>query len=371
MSNPTVFIMAGGTGGHVFPALALADQLRAQQWRVIWLGSEQGMEAKLVPEKGYCLETIAIKGMRGNGVMRYIRAPWMIYQATRRACKLYRYYRPSLAVGFGGFASFPGGMAAKIVGCSLVLHEQNAIEGLTNRILGLWAKQVYTGFPDAFKRTSKNVLANLLPQPKSIKWIGNPVRETITSLLPPLQRYQSRQGKLRLLVIGGSQGARALNRIIPEALSQMSSEDRPLVTHQGGEKLFEELEQCYRSHQVEAQLISFIDDMATVYQQADLVICRAGALTVSELACAGVASLLVPFPAAVDDHQTLNAQFLEEQGAAYLVQQKDLTIEGLVKFLTHLNRQDLSLMAERAYHLAKRQATDELYLACKEWGHAS
>ncbi|MBU6468967.1 MAG: UDP-N-acetylglucosamine--N-acetylmuramyl-(pentapeptide) pyrophosphoryl-undecaprenol N-acetylglucosamine transferase, partial [Betaproteobacteria bacterium] len=251
MTKPTVFIMAGGTGGHVFPALAVADQLRLKQWQVIWLGSENGMEAKLVPEKGYQLETIAVKGMRGNGLMRYLRAPWMIFKACKRALSLYRQYQPTVAVGFGGFASFPGGVAAKLHGCPLILHEQNAVAGLTNRLLGLWAKQVYTGFPNAFQHTSKNLIANLLTIPEHLKWVGNPVRSSIVGLTDPFQRYQNRQGKLTILIIGGSQGARALNRIIPDALSKLSIEERPLVIHQGGAKLFEELQQCYRFHQVE------------------------------------------------------------------------------------------------------------------------
>ncbi|HQT80700.1 MAG: undecaprenyldiphospho-muramoylpentapeptide beta-N-acetylglucosaminyltransferase [Ferrovum sp. 37-45-19] len=371
MTERIIFIMAGGTGGHVFPALAFADQLKLKQYRIIWLGSEQGMEAKLVPQRNYQLEKVAVQGMRGNGLMRYLRAPWMMLMACKAALALYRQYQPVLTVGFGGFASFPGGVAAKWYGCPLIIHEQNAVAGLTNRLLALWAKQVFTGFPGAFEQPSNNLLAHLLPRPNSSTWIGNPVRTSIASLTDPLKRYQARHGKLVLLVLGGSQGARALNRVIPEAISKLPVDERPMVIHQGGAKLFEELQQCYSFYQVQAQLVSFIDDMAEVYQQADLVICRSGALTVSEVACAGVASLFVPFPSAVDDHQTINAQFLEGKQASYLIQQKNLTVEGLVKFLKHLNRQDLSLMAKRAYQLAKRQATDELCQAAEEMIYAS
>jgi len=362
----TAIIMAGGTGGHVFPALSLADDLRAKGWRVVWLGTRAGIESRLVPEKGYLLETISMSGLRGKGMARVLSAPFMVLWACVQSLGVLLRHRPDVVVGFGGFAAFPGGLSAALLRRPLIIHEQNSIAGLTNRVLALFARRVLVGFPEAFGASSQNPFSRWLPKPRHVEWVGNPVRESITALAPPAQRYAGRSGALRILVLGGSQGARALNTLIPQALGLIPAQSRPMVVHQGGARMQEELVQAYAQYGVAADLRPFIDDMAQAYRECDVVICRSGALTIAELAAAGVASILVPFPSAVDDHQTANARFLEQGGAAWLIPQKQLQAADLAQRLQSLTRAGLQAMAQAARALAKPDATAQAANICLE-----
>jgi UDP-N-acetylglucosamine--N-acetylmuramyl-(pentapeptide) pyrophosphoryl-undecaprenol N-acetylglucosamine transferase len=347
----TILVMAGGTGGHVFPALAVASELRAAGWRVVWLGSRNGMEATLVPQQGYAVEWVRFAGLRGKGVLRMLLLPANLLLAFWQSAKAIFRVRPDVVLGMGGYISFPGGMMAVLLNRPLVVHEQNSIAGLANRVLAQVADRVLCGFPNVLK--------------KSV-WLGNPVRADITALPPPEQRFAGRAGPMRLLVIGGSLGAQALNELVPQALALIPAGERPAVTHQAGAKHLEGLTGHYRSAGVEGELLTFIDDMAARYSEADLVICRAGALTVAELSAAGVASILVPFPHAVDDHQTHNARFLSEAGAAVLVQQRDLTARGLADQLLAFTRETLLAMASKARALGKPDAAAAVARVCME-----
>lgn len=348
-ANRTILVMAGGTGGHVMPALAVADYLRARGWRVVWLGSNDGMEARLVPERGYELERIRFSGLRNKGLVRFALLPLNLLIAFWQSARIILRVRPDVVLGMGGYVSFPGGMMASLLNRPLVVHEQNSIAGLANRVLAGVADRVLSGFPKVLKKCL---------------WVGNPVRESITRLPPPTERFAARTGPLQLLVLGGSLGAQALNELVPQSLTLLPAAQRPTVTHQAGAKHIETLERNYAQAGVSASTMAFIDDMAEQYAQADLVICRAGALTVAELAAAGVASLLVPFPHAVDDHQTGNARFLADAGAAVLVQQRDLTARGLADLLLGFTRDKLLGMANRARALAKPDATAAVAEVC-------
>jgi UDP-N-acetylglucosamine--N-acetylmuramyl-(pentapeptide) pyrophosphoryl-undecaprenol N-acetylglucosamine transferase len=343
--------MAGGTGGHVFPALAVASELRAAGWRVVWLGGRDGMEATLVPRHGYAMEWVRFAGLRGKGVLRMLLLPANLLVAFWQSAKAIFRVRPDVVLGMGGYISFPGGMMAVLLNRPLVVHEQNSIAGLANRVLAQVADRVLGGFPDVLKNSA---------------WLGNPVRADIASLPPPEQRFAGRAGPLRLLVIGGSLGAQALNELVPQALALMPAGERPAVTHQAGAKHLDGLIAHYRSAGVEGELLAFIDDMAARYRDADVVICRAGALTVAELSAAGVASILVPFPHAVDDHQTHNARFLSEAGAAVLVQQRDLSARGLADQLLAFTRETLLAMAGKARALGKPDAAAAVARVCME-----
>ncbi|NDU86974.1 MAG: undecaprenyldiphospho-muramoylpentapeptide beta-N-acetylglucosaminyltransferase [Ferrovum sp.] len=359
-------IMAGGTGGHVFPALALAHQMRDDGWKVVWLGTAVGMEARWVGARGFPMEKVTMGGVRGKGVGRWLRAPFMLGLALGQSVAAILRQRPDLVVGFGGYVALPGGMAAVLLRLPLIIHEQNAVAGLTNRILGRWAQRVFEGFPGAFNKPSANGLAKYFGVPSQVDSVGNPVRVEIRNLPEPQQRFSQREGSLRLLVLGGSQGAQALNRWIPQALALMGPEQRPQVVHQGGEKHWEQLQENYREAGVTADLRTFIDDMASAYGNCDLVICRAGALTVAELTAVGVGSVLIPFPAAVDDHQTENARFLEAGGAARLWPQDQLDAQRLAQWLQALTRPVLLTMAEAARQLYQGEAIPCLVQACEE-----
>ncbi|MDE1942232.1 MAG: undecaprenyldiphospho-muramoylpentapeptide beta-N-acetylglucosaminyltransferase [Betaproteobacteria bacterium] len=364
--NRTALIMAGGTGGHVFPALALARLLRTDGWRVVWLGTRQGMESHLVPQQGFTLEVVSMGGLRGKGLWRVLSAPWMVFVACLQSMAILLRHRPDVVVGFGGFASFPGGLSAALLQKPLVLHEQNAVAGLANRVLARFARRVFEGFPGSFKAPSGHPLARVLGAPRDVHWVGNPVRPEILELPPPAMRFAGRSGVLKILVLGGSQGASALNVLIPRALALIPQESRPQVVHQGGARMMPALEEAYREHGVTGDLRPFIDDMAAAYARCDLVICRAGALTVAELAAAGIGSLLVPYPHAVDDHQTANARFMEARGAAYLMPQTRLDPEQLARWLCQETREGLLAMAEAARAVAKPQATTSVAAACRE-----
>jgi UDP-N-acetylglucosamine--N-acetylmuramyl-(pentapeptide) pyrophosphoryl-undecaprenol N-acetylglucosamine transferase len=346
----TILIMAGGTGGHIMPGLAVADQLKAQGWHVVWMGNPDGMEAKLVPSRGYEMAWVRFAALRGKGLLRKLLLPFNLLRGFWQARREIRRIGPDVVLGLGGFITFPGGMMAALGGVPLVLHEQNSVAGLANRVLAGVADRILSGFPEVLKKGA---------------WVGNPVRPEIAALPPPAQRYHGRQGRLHLLVVGGSLGATALNQAVPKALALLPAEERPEVVHQSGEKHLESLQQCYAEAGVEAHLVPFIDGMAGAYAWADLVICRAGALTVAELAAAGVASILVPFPAAVDDHQTGNARFLSSAGAAILLPQNELTPEKLAE-IRQLSREQLLQMAEQARSLARPEATAEVAQACME-----
>ena len=347
----TILVMAGGTGGHVFPGLAVADFLHAQGWRVVWMGNPEGMEARLVPKRGYEMAWVRFAALRGKGLLRMLLLPLSLLRAFWQALRALSHVKPNVVLGMGGYVTFPGGMMAALSGRPLVVHEQNAVAGLANRVLAGVADRVLSGFPDVVKKG---------------EWTGNPVRAEIAALPQPAQRYAAREGRLNVLVVGGSLGAQALNDAVPRALTLLAPEARPRVTHQSGAKQIDALRAAYALAGLEAELVDFIDDMAARYAAADLVICRAGALTIAELAAAGVASVLVPFPHAVDDHQTGNARFLAEAGAAILLPQSELAPEKLASLLGELTREKLAAMAEQARALAKPDATRAVAQACME-----
>lgn len=344
----TIVIMAGGTGGHIMPGLAVADHLHRHGWKVVWMGNPDGMEARLVPERGYEMAWVRFSALRGKGLLRKLLLPFNLLRGFAQALAHFKRIRPDVVLGMGGFISFPGGMMAVLKGIPLVLHEQNSIAGLANRVLARVADRVLTGFPEVL--------------PKG-QWVGNPVRHAIAVLPAPTLRYGERSGKLRLLVIGGSLGAQALNETVPQALALLAPAERPEVVHQAGEKHIEALQAAYAAAGVEAHATAFIEDMAGAYGWADLVICRAGALTIAELAATGVASILVPFPHAVDDHQTSNALFLVHAGAAMLLPQPELTAERLA-LMRNLTRAQLLEMAEKARELAMPAATETVAQIC-------
>lgn len=351
MANRTVMIMAGGTGGHIFPALAVADVLKQRGWQVIWLGAEGGMETRLVPQHGYAIETVRISGMRRNGLKRWLSLPWMLSAALIRTTAVILRHRPDIAVGFGGYTGFPGGLMSRLMWKPLVVHEQNSVAGLTNRLMSKIASRTLFAFPSAFPDQSGRV--------------GNPVRAEIAAVATPQQRFAERAGVLRLLVVGGSLGAKVLNEVLPQALALLPLESRPQVVHQAGVKQIDALRANYAAAGVDADCRAFIDDMAHEYAAADLVICRAGALTVAELAAVGAASILVPLPSAVDDHQTGNARYLEQAGAARLMPQTQLSAETLAASLQELTRAACLEMAERARSLAIIDAAERVADVCE------
>lgn len=347
----TVMVMAGGTGGHIFPGIAVAEALRAKGWRVVWMGNPDGMEARIVPARGYETAWVRFGALRGKGLVRKLMLPVNLLSGFWQALRELRRAKPDVVLGMGGYITFPGGMMAALLGRPLVLHEQNSVAGLANRVLARVADRVLTGFPDAFQKAA---------------WVGNPVRAEIAEVAPPTERFDGREGPLRILVVGGSLGAAALNEAVPAALGRLPVEHRPSVVHQAGEKQIERLRMAYSRARVEGDLRPFIDDMASAYAEADLVICRAGALTVAELATVGAASLLVPFPHAVDDHQTGNARFLAEHGGAYLLPQTELNAERLAGILASIDRPRLLQMAEHARALARPLAAAEVARVCEE-----
>jgi UDP-N-acetylglucosamine--N-acetylmuramyl-(pentapeptide) pyrophosphoryl-undecaprenol N-acetylglucosamine transferase len=347
----TIMVMAGGTGGHVFPGLAVADFLHARGWRIVWMGNPEGMEAKLVPARGYEMAWVRFAALRGKGLLRALLLPVNLLRAFWQALRELVRVRPNVVLGMGGYVTFPGGMMAALTGRPLVVHEQNSVAGLANRVLAGVADRVLTGFPGVLRKG---------------EWTGNPVRAEIAALPPPAQRYAGRSGPLCVLVVGGSLGAQALNDAVPRALTLIPAGERPRVTHQSGARQIDQLRAAYAAAGAEAELVPFIDDMAARYATADLVLCRAGALTVAELAAAGVAGVLVPFPHAVDDHQTGNARFLAEAGAAILLPQAELTPEKLAALLRELTRERLAEMADKARTLAKPEATRAVAEACME-----
>jgi UDP-N-acetylglucosamine--N-acetylmuramyl-(pentapeptide) pyrophosphoryl-undecaprenol N-acetylglucosamine transferase len=349
----TLMVMAGGTGGHVFPGLAVAHRMRAWGWRVVWLGNPGGMEASLVPKHGIPMEYVRFGGLRGKGLKTFIALPLNLLRACAESRRALRRVQPDVVLGMGGYITFPAGIMTALARRPLVLHEQNSVAGLANKVLARLARRVLVAFPGA------------LP---NAEWTGNPLRDALTHAGQPKSRYAARSGRLNLLVVGGSLGAAALNEVVPRALALLAPEARPLVLHQAGAKHIDALAENYEAAGLapgdDVRLVPFIDDMAAAYAQADLVICRSGAMTVAEIAAVGVASLFVPFPHAVDDHQTTNAQFLSEQGAAVLMQQRDLSPQLLADWLRAQTRETLAEMAQRARALAKPEATDRVAQVC-------
>lgn len=349
--RPLAMIMAGGTGGHVFPALALARRLQGAACDVVWLGTQRGIEARVVPAAGISIEWVDVSGVRGKHVATLLAAPFHIARAVWQSWRAMRQYRPMVVVGLGGFVSGPGGVAAWLSRRPLVIHEQNAVAGLTNRLLARLARSVLAAFPGSFGASGVGE-----------KTIGNPVRQEFFGQPEPAQRA-ARAGSVRVLVVGGSQGALKLNAAVPAALAELSREGWQFaIRHQTGERWLADTENHYRAAGVTAVTEKFIDDMAGAFAAADLVICRSGALTVSEIAAVGVASILVPFAAAVDDHQTANARFLVDAGAAVMVPERELSASRLAAEVRALVREPgrLLLMARQARALARPEATEEL-----------
>jgi UDP-N-acetylglucosamine--N-acetylmuramyl-(pentapeptide) pyrophosphoryl-undecaprenol N-acetylglucosamine transferase len=346
-----VLVMAGGTGGHVFPGLAVADYLRQQGIEVHWLGTMAGLEARLVPEANIPFHTIAITGLRGKGKLALLKAPFKVIRAIKQAKQIINKINPDIVIGMGGFVSGPGGVASWLSGCPLVIHEQNAIAGLTNKLLARIAKRVLEGFPGAFK-----------PQAKVVA-VGNPVRADIEQLPPPEMRLAQHQQPFRLLVIGGSLGAQALNEIVPRAVVELRGEVSIDILHQTGDKHFEAAKKDYESMGIEATLYPFIKNMAQAYSWADVVVCRAGALTVAELCAVGLGAVFVPYPYAVDDHQTANAHFMVDHAAALCIQQADLTANSLAELLKQIaGAPGVSLtMAEAAHQLRKTNVAKKIF----------
>jgi UDP-N-acetylglucosamine--N-acetylmuramyl-(pentapeptide) pyrophosphoryl-undecaprenol N-acetylglucosamine transferase len=353
---PVILVMAGGTGGHVFPALAVARLLADEGYRVVWVGNRSGMEAELVPRHGFEMAWVSFSGLRGKGLMAKLLLPGRLLVAFAQSFAILWRFKPKAVAGFGGYISFPAGMMAALLRKPLLLHEQNAIAGLANKVLARVANRVMTAFPGTL--------------PGAV-WIGNPVRAEIARLPAPEQRYAARTGPLRLLVVGGSLGAQALNQTVPRALALMPAQLRPQVRHQAGVSHIEALRAEYAQAGVPVEALAFIDDMAAAYGAADLVICRAGAMTVAEVACAGVAALFVPYPHAVDDHQSANARFLADAGAALLVQQRDLSPEALAGRLLELTREQCLALAQKARARAKPDAAAAVANACMELAEQS
>ena len=351
-----VMVMAGGTGGHVFPALAVACELRARGMEVFWLGNPDGFEARVVPQHGFSMETVTIRGLRGNGVLRWLAAPFRISIALFQTLLVLRRRRPRIVLGMGGFVSGPGGILASVLGIPLVIHEQNAVPGMTNRWLARWADRVTEAFPGSFGVSRRARL------------IGNPVRPEITGLAAPALRMSGRTGPLRLLILGGSQGAQVLNQAVPEAVALLDPEQRPVVRHQAGREKADATADAYRAAGVEAEVMPFIADMAAAYAWADLLVCRAGALTIAEISAAGVAAILVPYQHAVDDHQTKNARYLVDAEAALLLPQPELKAERLARLLASFaaDRGKSIAMAVAARRLALPEATLRLADICEE-----
>ena len=354
MSTGPILVMAGGTGGHVYPALAVARALEANARDVVWLGTHRGLEARVVPAAGIDIEWISVKGLRRKGLLAALLAPFQIGWALLQSLGVILRRRPAAVLGMGGFVSGPGGVAAWLTRRPLVIHEQNAAAGLTNRLLARLARVVLQAFPGSFNSSV------------GAETVGNPVRDDIAAIVAPAERFAQRSGSLRLLVLGGSQGALALNRVVPAALRLMDPGERPVVRHQCGEKTLEIARQAYADSAIDVELTPFIEDMAAAYAWADLVVCRAGALTVAELCAAGLPALFVPYPAAVDDHQTANAGPMVTAGAAVIVQESELTAASLAHVLSDWlgSREALALRAAKARELAAPDSVRRITSIC-------
>lgn len=344
-------VMAGGTGGHIFPGLAVAEALREKGWRVHWLGNQASMEGRLVPPRGFAFESIDFGGVRGKGPLTLALLPLRLLKAFWQSLQVVRRVKPDVVLGLGGYITFPGGMMGVLLGKPLLLHEQNSVAGLANKVLAGVADRVFTAFPNVMGKG---------------QWVGNPLRAAFLQQSAPAQRFAGRSGPLRLLVVGGSLGAKALNEVVPRALALIPAARRPQVIHQSGATQIEALRANYLAVGVQAELTPFVDDTARAFAEADLIVCRAGASTVTEIAAVGAAAVFVPFPAAVDDHQTTNARFLVDQGSGLLLPQQDMTAERLAELLQNTDRGTLLQWAQQAQKLAKTEATAQVVAACEE-----
>ena len=361
--NRTLMVMAGGTGGHVYPALAVAEELRTRGWEVFWLGTKTGLEAGIVPKTGIDMVWVSMSGLRGNGMLRWVLLPFTLLIAFWQSIRAILQRRPDVVLGMGGYTAFPGGMMASLLHRPIVIHEQNSVAGLTNRVLACLAERVLIAFPQAFHGKKDRPI----PCRKvASEWVGNPVRANITQLAHESGQAVGHSGPLRLLVVGGSLGAAALNDLVPRALARLPADKRPTVMHQSGRQHIKALQANYANAGVDAEVRDYIEDMAQAYRDCDFAVCRAGAMTIAELACAGVPAILVPFPFAVDDHQTGNAEFLSRVGAGWLMPQKELTAEKLAALIAGLDRPCLAAMSAKARSLAKPEATQRVADICEE-----
>lgn len=348
---PTILIMAGGTGGHIMPGLAVAGELQARGWQVYWLGNPERMEGELVPARGIQMMPMSFSGLRGKGLMAMLKLPFSLLGALLDARKAFKHVKPNVVLGMGGYAAFPGSVVAYLSGKPLVLHEQNAVAGTANKVISKLAKRVLMAFPNALSNGSV---------------VGNPVRAELLNLATPAERFANREGPLRLLVVGGSLGALALNNLIPEAIARIAPEQRPIITHQSGVAHLEVLKNNYSQAGVEANCVAFIDNMADALAEADLLICRAGAMTVAEVAAVGVPALFVPLPGAIDDHQTANARWLADAGAAEVKAQSALSAQWLAEYLVSQDRTQLLDMATLARAMALPGATHTIADVCEQ-----
>ena len=354
--SPCALVMAGGTGGHIFPGLAVAEALRERGWRVHWLGGRgsvgrPSMESQLVPARGLPFDSIDFGGLRGKGVLTLALLPLRLLRAFWQCVQLLRRVRPDVVIGLGGYVTFPGGMMGVLLGKPLVLHEQNSVAGLANRVLAEVADRVFSAFPRVLKKA---------------ECVGNPLRSAFVSQPEPATRFAGRSGPLRLCVVGGSLGAQALNEVLPQALALIPEDRRPQVLHQSGARHLQALQAAYAAAGVQAEVSAFIDDTASAFAQADLLICRAGASTVTEIAAIGAAAIFVPFPHAVDDHQTHNARFLVDAGGGWLLPQSELHAQALSELIMRLDRAELLQKAQTAKGLQQIQATERVVQACQE-----
>jgi UDP-N-acetylglucosamine--N-acetylmuramyl-(pentapeptide) pyrophosphoryl-undecaprenol N-acetylglucosamine transferase len=363
--------MAAGTGGHIFPGIAIAKELASRGWKVHWLGTPAGMENQLVARAGYPMSHVSMSGVRSKGLVAWFVLPVKLLVSFWQATRVIFRVRPDVVLSMGGYVAFPGGMMAVLWGKPLVVHEPGAVAGLTSRALALVADRVVVGMEGAFERAVKGNLASRLPKPAHPLWLGTPVREEIATLADPDTRYAARSGKLRLLVVGGSLGAQTLNDLVLAALKAMPAESRPEVVHQAGEKLYEGLRAAYEAAGVDAEVVPFVDDMAARYAWCDVLVCRAGAITVAEVSAAGVAAILFPLPWFVQDEQAANAQFLASRNAGIALAQLETSPAHLATVLQKLTRETLRDMARRARGLGKRDATARCADLCQELAHAA
>jgi UDP-N-acetylglucosamine--N-acetylmuramyl-(pentapeptide) pyrophosphoryl-undecaprenol N-acetylglucosamine transferase len=366
MQPKTALIMAAGTGGHIYPGLAIADALAKMGLNIVWLATPSGMAQKLVGKFGYPIETLGMTGVRGKGKLAWLLLPFNLLRAFVSSILILRRVKPDVVVSMGGYIAFPAGMMAVLLGKPLVVHEPGANAGLTNRVLALIADRVLVGFPHAFAARPLNKIARALAQPKKVEWLGTPVRDDITRLLVPQLRLGDRQGPLRLLVVGGSLGAKTMSELVVAALAKIDEALRPIVIHQSGEKNVDDLLATYQTANVRAEVKPFIDDMAAMYAWCDIIICRAGAITVAEIASVGVASILIPLPWFVAEEQLANAKFLSDADAGLLVNQKTETAEGLAAKILSMTRDKAITMAVRARELGKPDATLACAKVCAE-----
>jgi UDP-N-acetylglucosamine--N-acetylmuramyl-(pentapeptide) pyrophosphoryl-undecaprenol N-acetylglucosamine transferase len=350
--TPCALVMAGGTGGHIFPGLAVAQALQQRGWRVHWLGAPQSMESKLVPQRGIAMEWVEFSGVRGKGIKSWLQLPWRLLRAMWQSFRIMQRLQPNVVIGLGGYITMPGGLVAALSGKPVLLHEQNSVAGMANKLLARCARRVFTAFP------------SVLPQGQ---WIGNPLRSEFLQVPQPTERFAGRSGPLRIVVVGGSLGAKALNEVVPQALAQIPLERRPQVLHQSGEKQLDALRSHYQAAGVHAECVAFIENTAQAFADADLVICRAGASTVTEIAAVGAAAYFVPFPFAVDDHQTHNARFLVDQGGGWLLPQSQCNPQAIAQHILQLSRETLLHHACNARRMQQLQATEQMVAACEEW----